>query len=165
MLSEEQLTVGDIMIRANKRIKKDIKSGMFVALLYAVLHPKEKKLSLCSAGQTQPILLSAENGNVRLVDTEGDKFPLGILEDAEYRETQIKLSPGDKVVFSTDGIVEAMNEKKEIFGFDRLLHAVQQGQSMPAPVLLKNIMDQVNAFCGSAAQSDDLTVIVVDATD
>jgi sigma-B regulation protein RsbU (phosphoserine phosphatase) len=161
MLSEEQLTVGDIMTRANRRIKKDITSGMFVALLYAVLDGEERILSLCSAGQTQPIYLSAKTGEAKLVETVGDNFPLGILEEADYQETRLELSPEDKVVFYTDGIVEAMNEKEEIFGFERLLKVVQGTSAMDAEALLKEILDRVNTFVGGAAQHDDLTVISV----
>ena len=161
MLSEEQLGVGDIMTRANKRIKKDVKRGMFVALLYAVLDGKTRMLSLCSAGQTQPIHLSARTGKSRLVETEGDTFPLGILEEADYMETQVPLERGDRVVFYTDGIVEAMNEKGEIFGFERLFEVVQGVGNTSADVLLKEILNGVNAFAGDAAQHDDLTVIVV----
>ena len=84
MLSEEQLTVGEIMNRANRRTKKDIKSGMFVALLYAVLDAKKKKLSLCSAGQTQPILCTSDSSPV-YIETVGDRFPLGIIEDCDYQ--------------------------------------------------------------------------------
>jgi len=161
MLSEEELTVGEIMNRANRRTKKDIKSGMFVALLYAVIDARDQILSLSSAGQTQPIHVSAETGESSLVETEGDTFPLGILEDADYQETRVELTPGDKVVFYTDGIVEAMNEQEEIFGFDRLLDVVRGTRSMGAESLLKEIMDQVNEFAGDAAQHDDLTVIVL----
>jgi len=161
MLSEEKFTVGDIMIRANKRIKKDIKSGMFVALLYAVLDGRNQILSFCSAGQTQPIYFSSRTGEARLQDTLGDKFPLGILDEADYQETQVRLEPGDRLVFYTDGIVEAMNANKEIFGFDRLLQVVREARSMNADSLLKEITNQVNKFCAGAPQSDDLTVIVV----
>ena len=161
MLSEENLGVGEIMIRANRRTKKDIKSGMFVALLYAVLDAKDRTLSLCSAGQTQPIHWSSETGESTLVETKGDTFPLGILEDVGYQETRLQLAPGDKIVLYTDGIVEDMNDKKEIFGFERLLEIVQEASSMSADSLLKEILDRVNAFAGGAAQHDDLTVIII----
>jgi sigma-B regulation protein RsbU (phosphoserine phosphatase) len=161
MLSEENLTVGEIMFRANRRTKKDIKSGMFVALLYAVLNAKDRTLSLCSAGQTQPIYLSAETGQASLVETVGDTFPLGILKDADYQETKLQMAPGDKVIFYTDGIVEEMNEEKEIFGFERLLEVPQETQSMNADSLLKEIIGRVSAFAGGVAQHDDLTVIVL----
>jgi sigma-B regulation protein RsbU (phosphoserine phosphatase) len=161
MLSEEKATVGDIMIRANKRIKKDIKSGMFVALLYAVLDGRNRILSFCSAGQTQPIYFSSKTGEARLQETLGDKFPLGILVEADYQETQVRLEPGDRLVFYTDGIVEAMNANREMFGFDRLLQVVREARSMNADSLLKEITNRVNEFCGGASQSDDLTAIVV----
>ncbi len=161
MLSEEQFTVGEIMEKANRRAKKDIKSGMFVALLYAVLESKEKTLNLCSAGQTQPIHFSPKTGEARLMETEGDRFPLGILDGADYRETRVELASGDKIVFYTDGIVEAMNQKEEIFGFERLLEVVQGGRTMNAESLLKEILDKVNGFSRGATQHDDLTVIVI----
>lgn len=161
MLSEEQLTVSEIMSRANRRTKKDIKSGMFVALLYAFLNSKDRSLSLCSAGQTQPVHLSAKTGEARLVETEGDTFPLGILEEVDYQATRMELEPGDKVIFYTDGIVEAMNTREELFGFERLLEVVRGAKSLTADSLLKAIIDQVNAFAGDAAQHDDLTAIVL----
>ena len=80
MLSEEDLTVGEIMIRVNRRTKKDIKSWMFVALLYVVLNAEERTLSMCSAGQMQPIHWSSETSETKLVETRGDTFPLRILE-------------------------------------------------------------------------------------
>jgi len=161
MLSEQKLTVSESMLRANRRLKRDVKSGMFVALLYAVLNSQDQILTLCSAGQTQPVLMSAKTGVATLVETRGDTFPLGILDEVNYEETQLQLVSGDKVVFYTDGIVEAMNEKEEMFGFDRLVEVVQGARSMSADSLLKEIMDRVNEFVGGAAQHDDLTAIVV----
>jgi sigma-B regulation protein RsbU (phosphoserine phosphatase) len=161
MLSEGQLGVADIMNRANKRIKKDIKSGMFVALLYAVLDGKSHMLSLCSAGQTQPIHFSARAGKAKLLETEGDRFPLGILDEANYGETQVQLQRGDSVVFYTDGIVEAMNEKGEILGFERLLAVVEGSGGTSADALLKEILKRVDEFAGGAAQHDDITIIVI----
>lgn len=163
MLSEEQSSAGEIMVRANRRIKKDIKSGMFVALLYAVLQAHERTLVLCSAGQTQPIYTSPRTGETRLVETEGDTFPLGIVATADYLDTRIRLEAGDKIVFYTDGIVEAMDDRGEMFGFERLLELVRQAGDLPAGDMLKAILAGVGAFAGNAAQHDDLTVIILGA--
>ncbi len=165
MLSEQELTVRESMMHANRRLKKDVKSGMFVALLYAVLNSQDQILTLCSAGQTQPVLMSAKTGAATLVETRGDTFPLGILDEANYEETQLQLVSGDKVVFYTDGIVEAKNEQEEIFGFDRLQEVIQEARAMSADSLLKEILDKVNQFVGNAAQHDDLTAIVVSVTE
>ena len=165
MLSEEELGVDQIMLRANHRTKSDIKSGMFVALLYAVLNSKDLTVSMCSAGQTQPIHRSYQTGKARLIDTEGDTFPLGIIAEADYQETQLRLAPGDMVVFYTDGIVEAMNDQKEIFGFERLIEVIRQSDTTSAEMLLKLILDRVDQFAGEVAQHDDLTMIVVAVTE
>ncbi len=161
MLSEDELSVGESIIRANKRIKKDIKSGMFVALLYAILNSHGRSLRLCNAGQTQPIHYSAQKQEARLIETRGDTFPLGILDDVQYEESRFQLEPGDKIVFYTDGIVEAMNADGEMFGFDRLLEVIGKSGDMTADALLREIDAQVGDFVGSAPQYDDLTVIVI----
>jgi len=161
MLSEEERTVADIMMRANQRTKKDIIPGMFVALLYAVVDAGKRTVDMCSAGQTQPIHLAAETGDVHLVETEGDTFPLGILEDVEYLDTRMTLKAGDTVVFYTDGIVEAMNASKELYGFERLEAVIENSTDLSAQALLDKILEQVNTFAAGADQHDDITVIII----
>jgi serine phosphatase RsbU (regulator of sigma subunit)/CHASE2 domain-containing sensor protein len=163
MLSEEELSVGETMKRANRRIKQDIKSGMFVALLYAVHNAEDGSVGLCSAGQTQPLLLSAKTSEPTLVETVGDTFPLGILDEANYEETQLKMEPGDKVVYYTDGIVEAMNKNKDMYGFERLNEVVKASTAENAEELMNDIISDVSKFTGDAPQHDDLTIIVVSA--
>jgi sigma-B regulation protein RsbU (phosphoserine phosphatase) len=118
-------------------------------------------VTLCSAGQTQPVFRSAASNETRLVETEGDSFPLGILEDASYEDTRLQLAAGDKVVLYTDGIVEAMNEQEELFGFDRLLEVIRKSPAQTAEALLEEIKGNVDEFATGVAQHDDLTVIVV----
>jgi sigma-B regulation protein RsbU (phosphoserine phosphatase) len=149
------------MMRANQRLQKDVKTGMFVALIFAVLDSSNRTLTLCSAGQTQPIHISVKTGKAHLIETQGDTIPLGIYEEANYQETEIPLSPGDRLLFYTDGIVEAMNAKEEIFGFERLIDVVQESKSLDAGSLLQKVLSRVNEFAGNAPQHDDLTVIVV----
>jgi len=161
MLSEDQLPIDDIMMRANRRIKTDIKTGMFVALLFAIVDATTRKLSLCSAGQTQPVLISARTGEASLLETEGDTFPLGILAEADYKETEVPLEPGDRIIFYTDGIVEAMNADKEIYGFERLLEVAKRAKDQSAQELLATLTAEVATFVGDAKQHDDLTVIVL----
>ena len=163
MLSEEEATVAERMMRANRRMKKDLMAGMFVALLYAVLDGAAKTLALCSAGQAQPVRRQSVSAGAELIETRGDTFPLGILDEAEYEETVLSLSPGDVIVLYTDGIVEAMNPAGEIFGFDRLLETVGASSGASSEALLQEILAHVNSFAAGALQHDDLTVIVIRA--
>ena len=108
-------------------------------------------------------MFSSRIREASLIETVGDNFPLGILDATDYQETQIRLEPGDRVVFYTDGIVEAMNDQKEILGFDRIMKVVEKAGAMSAEALLNHILDEVKAFAGTAQQHDDITVIVVSA--
>jgi sigma-B regulation protein RsbU (phosphoserine phosphatase) len=150
------------MNRANARLHRDVKKGMFVALLYAVLDPKEKTLTLSNAGQIQPILCSLVKPKPEYVDSEGDRFPLGIVIDCHYQETRVSLKQGDILVFSTDGIVEAVNEKGELFGFERFLASIEEGRGLGANELLEKIIKDVMVYVGKVEQHDDLTAVVVE---
>jgi len=163
LLSEEELTVGEIMNRANRQIKKDItkETGMFVALLYAILNTEERSISMCSAGQTLPILLSAATGEAIMVETEGDAFPLGIIEDADYQETFLQLQSEDILIFYTDGVVEAMNKKKEMYGFNRFVDIIKKNRGLDVNLFLEIIIEDINSFVGKAEQHDDLTIVVI----
>jgi serine phosphatase RsbU (regulator of sigma subunit) len=152
--------VREVMTLANQRLRQDIRKGMFVALLYAVLDPGARTLTLSNAGQTQPVLCAAGAAPC-YITTEGDTFPLGIVPDCDYQETKLSLAEGDVVVFYTDGVVEAMNAQEELYGFDRLLSAVQEGRDLGAPALLDKLFDDVARFAGGTEQHDDITIIVV----
>jgi serine phosphatase RsbU (regulator of sigma subunit) len=161
VLTESNESVEEVMNRANARLHRDVKKGMFVALLYAVLDPKEKTLTLSNAGQIQPILCSPAKPKPQYVDTEGDRFPLGIVIDCYYQETRVSLKQGDILVFSTDGIVEAVNEKGELFGFERFLASIEEGRGLNADELLEKIIKDVMLYAGKVEQHDDLTAVVV----
>jgi hypothetical protein len=81
-------SVVNVMTLANDRLNKDIRKGMFVALVYAVWDPIGKTLTLSNAGQTQPILCRAGETTAGHIETEGDTFPLGIVPDCRYEATR-----------------------------------------------------------------------------
>jgi len=164
VLTETHETVEGVMNRANARLHQDVKKGMFVALLYAVLDPKERRLTLSNAGQIQPILCSKAKPRPEYVDTEGDRFPLGIVKDCQYQETCVLLKQGDILVFSTDGIVEAVNDKGELYGFERFLASIEEGRELGAHELLEKLIKDVSLYVGKVEQHDDLTAVVVKVT-
>ena len=151
--------VSEVMTVANQRLQKDIRKGMFVALLYAVLDPGARTLTLSNAGQTQPILCPP-GADPSYITTEGDTFPLGIVADCDYQEAKLSLSGGSVVVFYTDGAVEAMNAKEELYGFDRFFASVHEGRDLDALALVDKLFDDIARFVGGAEQHDDITIIV-----
>lgn len=162
VLAEQYSSVEELMGVGNRRLNKDIKKGMFVALLYAELNPRKSTLILSNAGQTQPILCPADRSiPPHYIDTEGDKFPLGIIKDCTYQETEVRLTSGDVVVFYTDGVVEAMNENGEMYGFERLMTSIEEGRGLGANAVMDKLMSDISGYVGGMEQHDDLTIVVV----
>jgi len=161
VLADPDVSVSEMMLKGNKRLKQDVKKGMFVALVYAMLDPLEKKLTIVNAGQTQPILCSNSPDKPTYIDTEGDRFPLGIIEDCDYQETIVSLGSGDTVVLYTDGIVEAMNAAGEMYGFDQFIKIIDENCNLDADAFLRKLMSDVTHFVGDAEQHDDLTIVIV----
>ncbi len=162
VLSEELSSVEDLMSVGNNRLSRDIKKGMFVALLYALLDPNKKNLTLANAGQTQPVLCPGDRTRPPFyIDTEGDRFPLGIIKDCSYQETVVPLKEGDTLVFYTDGVVEAMNAGGELYGFERLVASIEEGRGLAADRLLKKLINDILSFAGDVEQHDDITIVVV----
>ncbi len=163
VLSDGRTNVSDIMKTGNARLHNDIRKGMFVALLYGILDGSRNVLSLSNAGQAQPILCPANGGVPSFIETEGDTFPLGILDNCDYRETGIPFSTGDMLVFYTDGVVEAMNAQSEIYGFDRFMESVSRHRGLGAREALAELIKDVDVFVGGVEQHDDLTIVVIKA--
>jgi phosphoserine phosphatase RsbU/P len=159
VLLDSRPTVQDAMILANQRLKQDIRKGMFIALLYAMFEKDGRLLTLANAGQTQPVLVQP-GSEPAFITNEGDTFPLGIVADCDYRASTLALTDGSVVVFYTDGVVEAMNAAGELYGFDRLLESVREGQGLGASSLLDKLFADVTGFVAGAEQHDDITIIV-----
>jgi len=158
VLLDGEPAVSEVMNSANQRLRRDIRKGSFIALAYAVLDPKARTLVLSNAGQTTPVL--CEPGMApRHLETEGDRFPLGIV-DCLYEEMKLELPESSTVVFYTDGVVEAMNSRQELYGFDRLLASIDAHRELAAPALLERLFADIATFVGATEPHDDITIIV-----
>ena len=160
VLSEAGAPVGEVMNRMNSRLHRDVRKGMFVAALYVLLDVRGRTLTLSNAGQTSPILCPADGGPPILIENDGDRFPLGIIEDCSYEERCVPLNSGDVVILYTDGVVEAVNSVGEMYGFERFLETVGSGRHLSADALLERLLEDASRFAGGAEQHDDITVVV-----
>ena len=109
-------------------------------------------------GHPSPLLI--RNGTVSELYSEGS-FPVGLVEEAEYSASHVQLQHGDMLVLFTDGIVEAANTQKELFGFERLHDVLAQCACAPIETIQKSILSAVQEFARGAGQSDDLTLVVL----
>ncbi len=134
---------------------------MFATACYVYLDLATGRLTLSSAGHPAPIALYSSTGKV-LLPAIPRSTALGLLENAMYRESEIVLEPGMKLMLYTDGLVEARNDEGDELGASRLMDFIQQR----APQSIKEMLDMslagMHQFTGSTGQDDDICLLGVE---
>jgi len=155
-------TVSDAIHKANDLIINDIVnmgSGMFVSLFYALIDLKERSLTYVEVEDNQPVIIEGgTTGDLIVLEAKGT--PLGV-SNANIEENSTSLSTGDTVVLYTDGVVKAVNEKREEFDKKGLMTLIENNQDSYAQDLIQKIKEEVLLFTGNTPRSDDITSIVL----
>ncbi len=131
-------------------------TDMFVTVLICYLDYRNHRLSMSNAGHCYPMIRRGD-GEVERIKG-GNGFPVGIVDEAEFPEAELEMGPGDVMVTFTDGIIEAMNEEQEQFGYKRLSREMEEADGGPTEVV-KGIQRALREYVGVASQSDDFTLV------
>jgi serine phosphatase RsbU (regulator of sigma subunit) len=140
----------------NKALCRRGLESRFVTLVFGVVSA-DGWLTYCNAGHNPPFVVGPSG--VRRLEAGGPV--VGLLEFAPYDQEIVQLEPGDTVVIFSDGVSEALDSAGEEFGDARLLGAVQGCGGRPAQAVVDELIATVKAFTRGAAQSDDITVMVI----
>jgi sigma-B regulation protein RsbU (phosphoserine phosphatase) len=131
----------------------------FVTLMYGVLDP-DGRLIYCNAGHNPPLIISSTgSGTVRRLDRGGPI--VGLFETATYEDEAVKLTNGDWLVVFSDGVSEALSAAGDEYGESRIVTVVQDNAALDPPQLLEALFSNVRDFARGAAQSDDITAMVL----
>jgi phosphoserine phosphatase RsbU/P len=133
--------------------------GEKYATVFQALLCRDGKLSYVNAAHCPPLVIRA-NGSLSELEVTG--MPVGMMEGAEFTLAEEQLAPGDKLLIYSDGVTEAQNSASEFFGKRRLREAVTAHAAESAAAVHEAVQEAVTAFTGGAAQSDDITVLVVE---
>ena len=150
---------GEVLREVNDLLIEDNEGGMFVTLLYAVYDPSSRELTYANGGHNSPLVVHPDGTSALFPLTDG--IALGIAPDLSYKQNMVTLSPGDSVIFYTDGVTEAMNSEEEEFGLDPLSEFFRTNPPENPEETTAAVFDAVNAFAGEMAQSDDITCLVL----
>jgi serine phosphatase RsbU (regulator of sigma subunit) len=135
---------------------------MNTGLLIAIFDPEHHSVQVANAGMIAP-LIRADN-DYEWVDVGG--LPLGAISDSSYTSQTITMTPDTTVIMTSDGIIEAMNDQNEMFGFDRFYDAAQRvTPATPSQQILENLWTNVAGHIGDAEPHDDMTLVVIRAWD
>jgi phosphoserine phosphatase RsbU/P len=156
--STAMLTPVENITQANALISADAARGMFVTVFYAEIDPQTGVVTYVNCGHNPPYWYHANN---QLISELGPTGPvLGINESMQFKQEQISIDHGDMIMLYTDGITEAFNENDQEFGEDRLKTILTEHALKSPEQILAEIHSALEAYVGSAPQSDDRTIVV-----
>ena len=151
-------SASEVLMRANDALCAQNKTEMFVTVWVGILELSTGKMNCASAGHEYPAI--CRNGKFELFkDKHG--FVLGGMEGMIYKDYDIQFEKGDKIFVYTDGVPEATNENRELFGNERMIEALNKKIADPKETL-RIVRESVDAFVGGAEQFDDLTMVCVE---
>lgn len=151
------------LLEVNDSIRADIPNGMFLSVLYGVIDIRTQKLCFASCGHNPPVIRRGDRLNY---NWNHDNAPvLGIMPSAQLdkflREEFVQLLPDDLLLFYTDGLTEAFDPQKAMYGEERLVAQVRGAPLGSAQGLVDAIRTDVDRFRRDATLSDDETLLVI----
>jgi serine phosphatase RsbU (regulator of sigma subunit)/predicted ester cyclase len=149
---------GEILERVNETLLARIPPNMFATCFYAILEPNSASLSYANAGHDLPYL-RRRGGDCEELRARG--MPLGLMPEMSYEEKEIVLQEGDSALLYTDGLVEAHDPQREMFGFPRLRSLVAE-YAEEERYLGNFLMEELYSFVGEGwDQEDDITLLTL----
>ena len=146
-----------VLEKVNNSLCEGNDAEMFVTVWLGILDLKTGKMTCANAGHEYPVLMRAGGDYELLKDKHG--LVLAAMEGAPLKEYEIDLDAGDRLFVYTDGVPEAINEKNEAYGTDRLTMKLNQVKNVPQEQALESVLRDIRNFAGAAEQFDDITML------
>lgn len=148
-------SAGKSLALVNDLLQGRVPVGTFVTCFYAILDPANRVMWYANAGHNLPFVL--RDRDIFTLEERG--MPLGMMPGQEYGEASIQLDPADTILFYTDGLVEAHDSKREMYGPDRIKQILSQHH---AEGLIENLLRDLDRFTGAdSEQEDDITLLLL----
>ena len=154
------LSPAQVLHSVNKQICINNKEQMFVTVWLGFLDLRNGHLVATNAGHEYPAI-QTPNGEFALYkDKHG--FVIGALEEMTYKDYELDLKPGTKLFVYTDGLTEATDNDKQLYGTDRMIDALNEAGSSQPKEILQHLQESVDNFVGTAPQFDDMTMLCIE---
>ena len=148
---------GQVLARANDLLYPDIPAKMFVTCLYLILNSSTGHIRFANAGHNLPYLRTKDG----VIEARATGMPLGLMPGMDYEENEVTLAPGQRLLLSSDGLVEAHNPNRKIFGFPRVKEIMAEEHNNTG--LIEILLDELEKFTGEDyEQEDDITLLTIE---
>lgn len=152
-----------IISALNNSIMQKNPQCMFCTMFVAVLNLDTGVIEYCNAGHNPPIVAHTnENGTIKTEYLpESESLPIGVLEDGDYVKDSITMQSKDLLFLYTDGVTEAENSEKHLFGEQQTLNVISDNSNKDADTVLDCMYETIINFSAGVEQSDDICMVAV----
>lgn len=154
MVAQNGHTPGEVLADVNRVLVADLPTRKFITMIYAVLDPDRRTVTLSSAGHLPPVFVDANGARSVRVRPQ---LALGIRHGV-YRDHMVEMPEGSRLFLYSDGVIEARNSASEEYGEGRLLAYANSSSATP-----QGLLDDVRSFMRRRPPRDDITIVSVDA--
>ncbi|HHX83166.1 MAG TPA: serine/threonine-protein phosphatase, partial [Pseudomonadaceae bacterium] len=148
----------DILRETNERLRESQKGAAFVTIFLGSYNITNGRIVFANGGHLPPFLVARNGSIVSTGDATGTI--VGMLEDQDYRNAELRLHPGDTLVLFTDGFTEARSPSGEFYGSARLKTLLQANQNHSTSVLCETAVRDITSFQNDQL-ADDLTILAL----
>ncbi len=144
----------------NEIVIKTAPKRILMTFFFGLLDPRSQTLRFSSAGHLDPYVFRAASRKLEALSSWG--FPLGVRRRGEgFREHTVDFAPGDRLILYSDGLIEAIDDDGEPFGFERFEQTIVNSGHLGADDLKKSLLNAVKKFTRNRPPEDDQTLVVV----
>ena len=147
-----------VLTTLNAVVQKAGDNRTLMTFLYCRVDRESGRMWFANAGHVYPLFSRPSEGILQWLETSS--YPLGVRSDLKLECREVQLQPGDHIYLISDGLIEAIDEKGDSYGYSRFLESVRRhGGGKPAKAL-EGILDDLGAFAASGPREDDITLII-----
>ena len=162
-LCRETDSPAEVLKKTNRLFCENAPRGTFISLVYGIVDLEKRTFHFARAGHNPILRITSANGSLEQLQPSGIGIGLakGDSFEKQIEEVETPISGDDMLVLYTDGIVEALNERKTFYGTQRLNSMLKRNQEKSAKDILELLSQDVKSFVGKAKQHDDMTMLIM----
>jgi sigma-B regulation protein RsbU (phosphoserine phosphatase) len=143
----------------NEIVIKTAPRRILMTFFFGILDPHAQTLRFSSAGHLDPYVFRAADRRIEALSSWG--FPLGVRRREPFREHTVTFAAGDRLILYSDGLIEAVDDDGEPFGFDRFERTLLENGQRSADEIKKALLQSVKKFTRNRPPEDDQTLVVI----
>ena len=153
------LSSKDIVAKVNRELSTRNTDQYFLTLFIGILDIRSGIMDYCNAAHNYPYILSADGTLHALSRSHG--LPLGIYKDKTYKSSKVELKVDDTIILYTDGVINAIDTKNQLYGTDRLEHNILNLKDLTSEEVVDRLLKSITIYEGESHQSDDISLLAL----